>query len=601
MAASTGSLFTLVFISVPLLAVLLTIGISVWIYRNHRGQRGAKWFVASLLGLAGYALFTSLQMLGGDRAVMTTFFHIASTSAVGAFVAFGAFTSAYSRSDFHRHPVGVTLAVAALGSHLVLLVTNPIHGLYYADVLVYTDPAPYVAAQEGPGSLLMVVPIAMFVWYGEVVLVKRLLSTPGRGGRQMLLVLAGILSIGVMQIVGETGLLPAPGFLYVVWGIIPFAICNTVALFRFDLLDVQPIARSAVVENLRDPVIVLDEQRRVVDFNDASVRLWPDLGEQVGRPFEAACPRLAETVDLSGADAATPDKISFAVDGQERHYSVNTSRVGGDGDGSDWLSMLLRDVTALEQSRWQLETQNERLDQVGSTISHDLRNPINVADGYTELLQDIAEEEIPDPDAAEKAIQYTDEIQNTHDRMVDIISDVLTIAREGKTVEETDPVALDDVAREAWSNVDTDSATLAVADTRTFQADRSKLLTILENLFRNSIEHGSTGNRNSEKSGDSVEHGPAGVTVAVGSTADGFYVEDDGPGIPDEHVESLFEYGYTTTDDGTGLGLSIVETMAESHGWTVELDESAPGARFVFGNVSTDAVTDSAVGTAQLS
>jgi len=67
------------------------------------------------------------------------------------------------------------------------------------------------------------------------------------------------------------------------------------------------------------------------------------------------------------------------------------------------------------------------------------------------------------------------------------------------------------------------------------------------------------------------------VTVEVGPTDAGFYVSDDGPGIPDQHHGRLFEYGYTTSDEGTGLGLSIVRTIAESHGWAVEHDDEYSG------------------------
>jgi signal transduction histidine kinase len=49
-------------------------------------------------------------------------------------------------------------------------------------------------------------------------------------------------------------------------------------------------------------------------------------------------------------------------------------------------------------------------------------------------------------------------------------------------------------------------------------------------------------------------------------------VQDDGPGIPADHHDSIFEYAYTTEGENTGLGLSSVRTMAESHGWTVDLD-----------------------------
>jgi len=71
------------------------------------------------------------------------------------------------------------------------------------------------------------------------------------------------------------------------------------------------------------------------------------------------------------------------------------------------------------------------------------------------------------------------------------------------------------------------------------------------------------------------------VTITVGATDEGFYVEDDGPGIPAEERESVFEGGYSTTADGTGFGLRIVEQVATAHGWEVRVtDGTGGGARF---------------------
>jgi signal transduction histidine kinase len=172
--------------------------------------------------------------------------------------------------------------------------------------------------------------------------------------------------------------------------------------------------------------------------------------------------------------------------------------------------------------------------------------------------------------------------------MQDIIDDILTIAREGKTVEDTEKLSLAAVVHDAWRTVDTGDATLTVADDRVLQAERSKLLSIFENLFRNSVEHGSTAESGPDSHSD---YQPAGVTVEVTPTPDGFTVTDDGPGIPENHRDDVFEYGYTTTRAGTGLGLSIVRTMAESHGWTVELDDDYhDGTRFVFHGVEGETV-----------
>jgi hypothetical protein len=76
------------------------------------------------------------------------------------------------------------------------------------------------------------------------------------------------------------------------------------------------------------------------------------------------------------------------------------------------------------------------------------------------------------------------------------------------------------------------------------------------------------------------------VTIRVGVTEGGFYVADDGPGIPEADREQVFEPGYSDGDGGTGLGLQIVEQIALAHGWRIALRESERGgARFEFRGV----------------
>lgn len=88
----------------------------------------------------------------------------------------------------------------------------------------------------------------------------------------------------------------------------------------------------------------------------------------------------------------------------------------------------------------------------------------------------------------------------------------------------------------------------------------------LENLFRNAIDHG----------GESVT-----VTVGVLDDENGFYVSDDGPGIPDEDREDVFDSGFSTHQDRTGFGLAIVKRICEAHSWQISVTESeAGGARF---------------------
>jgi len=193
-----------------------------------------------------------------------------------------------------------------------------------------------------------------------------------------------------------------------------------------------------------------------------------------------------------------------------------------------------------------------------------------------------------------------------------LIDDLLELAREGETAVETEPVALAGAVERCWRNVETGGATLRVETDRVVLADESLLGQFLENLVGNAVEHGSTSPRSQARedsvehgstssrtqSGDSVEHGSSddrappeedGVTVTIGDAEDGFYVEDDGPGIPEDERERVFEAGYSASDDGTGLGLKIAADAARRQGWEVAATEGSDGgARFEVTGVEFD-------------
>lgn len=200
-----------------------------------------------------------------------------------------------------------------------------------------------------------------------------------------------------------------------------------------------------------------------------------------------------------------------------------------------------------------LKRRNERLDEFASVVSHDLRNPLNVAAGRLELAR------------VECDSEHFAAIDTAHDRMQTLIDDLLTLARQDEATD-VEPVSLPTVTEDCWQTVATIDATLAVETERTIRADRSRLQQLFENLFRNAIEHGG-----------------ADVTVTVGelSETNGFYVEDDGPGIPVEDRKQVFEAGYSTNDEGTGFGLRIVREIVEAHGWNIRITDGPDGgARF---------------------
>jgi PAS domain S-box-containing protein len=244
--------------------------------------------------------------------------------------------------------------------------------------------------------------------------------------------------------------------------------------------------------------------------------------------------------------------------------SVASNRTGTDGDG---FLLNSRDVSDRKAHERELEAKTERLNEFAGIVSHDLQTPITVADARLDLAID------------ECNTEHLPAIRDALDRMEEIIDATLSLARDGRVVDETEPVELAATARRWWDSMerdgstpggvggDTEGATLEIeADRLTIEADRERLRRAIENLFANAIDHG----------------GEA-VTVAVGKIDDeGFFVADDGPGIHgDADAEIIFKTGFSMSSDGTGFGLAIVEEIVDAHGWTIEATESADGgARF---------------------
>jgi len=101
------------------------------------------------------------------------------------------------------------------------------------------------------------------------------------------------------------------------------------------------------------------------------------------------------------------------------------------------------------------------------------------------------------------------------------------------------------------------------------------------------VEHGSPNSRG-EIPEHPIQYGGT-VTITVGAIDDrGFYVADDGPGIPDDERGQIFETGYSTAGSGAGIGLAIVKRIVDAHDWEITVtDSEAGGARFEITAVET--------------
>jgi len=394
---------------------------------------------------------------------------------------------------------------------------------------------------------------------GEPILVDDVSAYPHtEGGNEVALLSVPIGKHGIFQAVGEdTGVFTTQDREAAV------LLCDhlTETISRID--RERDLARQErffreVLNSIPDPVYILDDSLRFDTVNDALLEAVPydhdrlmqmstaDIASQLLN--EDISSQFAELLDTGGSLRSETEVTS--VDGEPIPYQLNTRRiVHGD---EPMLLGVARDISDRKAREEELRRQNERLDEFASVVSHDLRTPLNVADGRIRLARESGD------------LSHLDDAESALDRMEQLIQDALTLARDGRTVESQSPVVLPQLVRTAWNGVGDGDATISVFDEQiTVLADEPRLKRSLENVLRNAVEHADE------------PHIDVRAATADGSAA--ISVCDDGPGIPADERDDVLRSGYTTSSDGSGLGLGIVSRIADAHGWTLSLSESDAG------------------------
>lgn len=327
---------------------------------------------------------------------------------------------------------------------------------------------------------------------------------------------------------------------------------------------------TAIMNSLADAVIVFDADQRVSSTN-ARGRAWVeaasrhpalqelcDVVRETGEPKHVA--RLEEALEL-----VTSEGTRYVLAGATPIPSPSGEPIGGTG-ALRGVTLALRDVTSLR-----------RIDafkrDLVSSAAHELRTPLTSVQMSVHLCLEGAAGPV-----TERQTDLLDTARRECERLQSIVDDLLELARLERRVVEPKraPFGLDELVTQALTRAEDEAGRRHVALSRepgpllTLHADAERLRHVIDNLIANAIRHAR------ER-----------VIVAWRERDDAVRVEvrDDGPGIPQEHREKVFELFHRvpgTEGGGAGLGLAIVREVVASHGGEVGVEDAPEGGACVW-------------------
>ncbi len=556
----------------PALGALLSGVLSLFLIRylwSYRDTPGARFFVGVIACEALWALSYGAALFVFDPA-LRRLFEIpiwVGINFIGVF--FLAFALEYTGRGRLVRSREFGLLVALQTVHTALVVTNPWHHVAWSNYNV----APVfgsatVLYSHQPWLFLNLGTIFLLVSAAIFLLLETFLSYGPLYRAQTVAVALSPLPVVLAILVWLFKLGPVPQ-LHLTTLVFPLHLAlDTYAFFRRDMFELTPAARRAgeraALDDLGSPVVVVDDDRRIINLNEKVRRLFGIGSQQVlGRTFDA----FFEDIDLDADDQT----VTITAGNEHREYAINTSSIEDSGGNHVGYTVAFQDVTA-EKRR------EQRLAVLNRVLRHNLRNDLNVVQGYLEIAgQRVNDDEIggllataesktnglielgekaQTIDQAMRTDEVPPEVIGVRDLIDEIASDLEGAGGEGGADGRKE--------KDGESHIDNH-----VPKELQVRASRRLLRGVFDNLLENALEHGGG-------SGDSQVEVELVETDHEDSTAT-FELRDDGPGIPDHELAVLDKGQETALEHGSGLGLWVVKWSVASLGGEVSFETGEDG------------------------
>ncbi|GAB5494546.1 MAG: histidine kinase N-terminal 7TM domain-containing protein [Phototrophicaceae bacterium] len=556
-----------------ILLLAVTLFLSLWLAQaiwSRRPGAGVIPFVVLAIGLVIWVAGDMLQLLVTSLDIKIFSLHISYLGITLAPTAWFAFTLEYiGKERWVNKKLILALAIEPILVQLLLL-TNPIHELLLMDVgLMQMDGLVLIDYSWNTLFWVHAIYIYILLATSAVLLIRAMIRSPHLYRGQLTWLCVSVFSPWISNFIYIFGYSPLPKYIDVtVFTFNVTVIATAWGLYRFRLMDIVPIARDVIVENMEDGILVLDTHNRVVDANKSVLKLLNKpvaevIGKKTSEIFEAQGEIASQFSDTEQIDT----EVALAVDGVDRVFRLKISSIYSPEQIITGRVILIHDITSLKEANRALKEANETVlettrlkSQFLATMSHELRTPLNAIMGYTELQLTGMVGELSDIQ-----YQYGERILSNSHHLLGLINDILDLSKIeagrmtlNKEVIELDPwineiveqniVLADDKGLKFITEIDPNLP-------KVFIGDSMRLRQIITNLVSNAIKFTKEGQ----------------VTLSLNRTSEqtwSIVVQDTGIGIPPHKLETIFDEFHqvdnsaTREYEGTGLGLAIVRKLS---------------------------------------
>ena len=517
----------------------------VWPYRE---ADGARLFMAMIGAIALWAFSYGVALLVFDPTLRFLFEIPIWLGTCFTSLLFLAFALEYTgRKDVVRSTAMGGL-VALMVGFVGLIATNPWHHLVWRNYRIEpTFGAATVSYTNGVWLFLILMALLILTAGAVLTLIETFVSYGPLYRSQTLALALSPLPVlpGILLWLFNVGPVPhlnlAPLLFPLHLGL------DMYAFFRRNMFELTPAARRAgdqtAIDDLGIGVVIVDDDQRVINANEATTEI-------VDTPKAEFLGKSLDSIDLD-IDLDGDDQRLRRGDTRTRDYAVTVSPIADSADSTVGHTITLQDITTERQ-------REQRLAVLNRILRHNLRNDLNVASGYLDVVAEGVEDE-GYAEMLETAKANTDDVLELGDkaRMVERTLETEEMGTESIPVAEFVDHIADPLVDEHGGGVDNEVPADLAVDT-----NRQLLESVLANLIENGLEHG-------------------GGAVTIAATAEGstarIEVGDSGDGIPSHELGVIEEGKETDLEHGSGIGLWLVEWGATALGGSVSYETGPEG------------------------